>query len=226
MLKIIKFSFAYCLLVTLTTSACGIFGINNLKISNIKNLEQRINKNIGYSKLGTNLSPKTPLQSERLLYENPNTNIRQKLTNSKYADGFITILKYKSIIEQLNQYFPSTFIQQYKLILTYIQEFVEKATQKKQLLEYALFFASKRNEHNALKFILQQENLNHNLNISDLRDFWGQSLLHVAACNGNIEVAEILISHGMDINILNNAGQTPFYKATQHKKTQFLIYFN
>jgi ankyrin repeat protein len=39
----------------------------------------------------------------------------------------------------------------------------------------------------------------------------GQTALHFAALNNNVEIARLLISHGADINVFNNWGRTPLH---------------
>jgi hypothetical protein len=41
----------------------------------------------------------------------------------------------------------------------------------------------------------------------------GESALHIAAANGQSDIARLLIEYGAKVNHLNNEGMTPLYRA-------------
>uniref|UniRef100_A0AAF5DA06 FYVE-type domain-containing protein n=1 Tax=Strongyloides stercoralis TaxID=6248 RepID=A0AAF5DA06_STRER len=50
----------------------------------------------------------------------------------------------------------------------------------------------------------------------------GQSLLHIAVMNMNIEAAKFITSHNCDVNILNNEGETPLHILLKYKNNHGL----
>ena len=47
------------------------------------------------------------------------------------------------------------------------------------------------------------------------RDCFGRNALHYAAANGSLEMTDVLIRAGIDVNSKNNALETPLMKACQ-----------
>jgi ankyrin repeat protein len=52
--------------------------------------------------------------------------------------------------------------------------------------------------------------------------FYLLSILHDAVAGGHIEVVELLISHGADINKKDYSGNTPLQKAYQYNHTNMI----
>ena len=55
----------------------------------------------------------------------------------------------------------------------------------------------------------------------------GWTPLHWAAKDGNVTIAQLLVSHGADVNVKDKAGQTPLHRAAYWGKLQvvdFLVF--
>ena len=50
----------------------------------------------------------------------------------------------------------------------------------------------------------------------DVRDFQGRTTLHLAASGGHLQVVQMLLERGADINARNNADETPLYETLEY----------
>eukprot|EP01133_Synstelium_polycarpum_P007968 gene7968-9362_t len=75
------------------------------------------------------------------------------------------------------------------------------------------------NDYNKAKALI--ESGNHKL---DQGDFGGLQPLHFCARMGNVQMAELLISHGACVNAENNYGSTPIHEAVRRGETAMVAY--
>jgi len=59
----------------------------------------------------------------------------------------------------------------------------------------------------------------------DIRDNYGNTLLHLASKRGRLEVVKYLVSEGAKIDINNNFRETPYYFASKNEHLQIVEYF-
>ena len=56
----------------------------------------------------------------------------------------------------------------------------------------------------------------------NVRDRWGDTLLHEMARQGHMDVAELLLANGADVNARDNQGQTPLAVAKKRGYTELV----
>ena len=76
--------------------------------------------------------------------------------------------------------------------------------------EGAIHIIVNRNDSTYLRFILQQDDVNPNL-----QDGRGNTALNIAASRGWIEGVEILLRYKANVNLANASGETPLIRAVQ-----------
>jgi ankyrin repeat protein len=67
------------------------------------------------------------------------------------------------------------------------------------------------------RFLIIKHLLEFKANINN-QDEYGQSILHIAAMNADLDIAKLLISTKADVNIQNNGGLTPAHYALHMSK--------
>ncbi len=62
-----------------------------------------------------------------------------------------------------------------------------------------------------------------NIDINEIKDMYGNTLLHVAASMGDVELVELLLENGANPNAKNEYGETPLHRATNAEVAKKLI---
>ncbi len=178
--------------------------------------EQDINELIGHSLSFLTLNPITPMFDSLDL--NTDENILRKKLNKK-SDALVSGIEAFFLIKKMQQNNPTFCEKQYNLI----KEFINSSLENLEILQNAAFFAAKRNTYFCLAFLLQ-------IGIDpNLKDWYKQSLLQIAAQNGKNESVTLLTKiNGIEIDSKDNYGATPLQKALKYFeiKTALTLSFN
>jgi ankyrin repeat protein len=79
-----------------------------------------------------------------------------------------------------------------------------------------LFMAVGKNDITTVSALVNPGNINGKIN--------GNGLLHIAATKGNIEIAELLIARGADVNATTNTNKTPLFFASREGHTRMVAF--
>ena len=71
-----------------------------------------------------------------------------------------------------------------------------------------LYYATNYRYTNVVEFLLKHEKLDVNS-----QDYFGTTALHVAARNGYMEIAKLLLARGADVNLTDKEGETPLHNS-------------
>ncbi|AIF82025.1 ankyrin [endosymbiont of Acanthamoeba sp. UWC8] len=71
-----------------------------------------------------------------------------------------------------------------------------------------LYYAVTRKDAKMVEFLLKHEKLDVNS-----QDYFGTTALHVAARNGYMEIAKLLLARGADVNLTDKEGETPLHNS-------------
>jgi ankyrin repeat protein len=82
----------------------------------------------------------------------------------------------------------------------------------------ALHICAEENKIALAEAILQKKSAN-----VDIRDIYKRTPLHLAVIDGRVEIVELLVAAGADVNAKNNVGETPIDYAKFNKKEKQLL---